>query len=84
MGWAAEERADHAGAPAVPRLEGTSMPVTPRTYECVVPGCTEDCRHPREPQHQRRPVPERRPVSNRLGPMAWVILNLVIVFLVSR
>jgi hypothetical protein len=61
-----------------------SMQSIPKSYACVVLGCTEDCRHPREPQHQRRPVPERRPVSNHLGPMAWVILILVIVFLVTR
>jgi hypothetical protein len=59
------------------------MPPTPKSYACVVLGCTDDCRHPPAPL-ERRLVPERRPVSNHLGPMAWVIVTLVIVLLLTR
>jgi hypothetical protein len=57
------------------------MRPTPRSYVCVVAGCTDQCRHPTLPGPPPAP---RRPVSNHLGPMAWVLLALVIVVLLTR
>jgi hypothetical protein len=49
VGAGGMERADHAADAAVSR-QGASMQPTPKSYACVVLGCPEDCRHPREPQ----------------------------------